>query len=158
MPCPARHCSCVARQCANRDRSTQVQKTCRRSSKTGTSPPFLPLTKPRRQIRCSESWRGMEAREADFALGLHPGSLFQGTQNWLQALHKSEKNQKIGLIPGSERFPGGGHGDPLQHSFLDNPMDRGAWQAIVHRVAKSQTQLKWLSTHTLKNVSLSVIK
>lgn len=55
MPCPARHCSCVARQCANRDRSTQVQKTCRRSSKTGTSPPFLPLTKPRRQIRCSES-------------------------------------------------------------------------------------------------------
>ena len=40
------------------------------------------------------------------------------------------------------RFPGGGHGNPLQYSCLENPMDRGAWQATVHRVAKSQTQLK----------------
>ena len=47
-----------------------------------------------------------------------------------------------GLIPGSGRSPGGGIGNPLQYSFLENPMDRGAWQAIVHGVAKSQTQLK----------------
>ena len=46
-----------------------------------------------------------------------------------------------GLIPGSGRPPGGGSGNPLQYSCLENPMDRGAWQAIVHRVAKSQTQL-----------------
>ena len=46
-----------------------------------------------------------------------------------------------GLIPGSGRSPGGGIGNPLQYSFLENPMDRGAWQAIVHGVAKSQTQL-----------------
>ena len=39
------------------------------------------------------------------------------------------------------RFPGGGHDNPLQYSCLENPLDRGAWQAIVHRVAKSQTQL-----------------
>ena len=44
----------------------------------------------------------------------------------------------VGSIPGLGRFPGGGHGNPFQHSCLENPMNRGAWQAIVHRVAKSQ--------------------
>ena len=52
-----------------------------------------------------------------------------------------------GLIPGSGRPPGGGHGNPLQCSCLENPMDRGAWPATVHGVAKSQTRLKWLSRH-----------
>ena len=42
-----------------------------------------------------------------------------------------------GLIPGSERFPGEGHGNPLQHSCLENPMDRGAWHATVHGTAQS---------------------
>ena len=46
-----------------------------------------------------------------------------------------------GLIPGSGRSPGGGHGNPLQCSSLENPMDRGAWWAAVHRVAKSQTEV-----------------
>jgi len=41
-----------------------------------------------------------------------------------------------GLIPGSRRFPGGGNSNPLQYSCLENPMDRGTWQAIVHWVAK----------------------
>ena len=50
------------------------------------------------------------------------------------------------LIPGSGRALGGGHGNPLQYSWLENPMDRGAWQAVIHRVAKSRTQLKWLGT------------
>jgi len=44
-----------------------------------------------------------------------------------------------GLIPRSGRSPGGGHGNPLQYSCLENPMDRGAWRATVHRVAKSRT-------------------
>ena len=48
----------------------------------------------------------------------------------------------VGSIPGSGRSPGGGHGNPLQYSGLENPMDRGAWQATVHWVVKSQTQLK----------------
>ena len=51
-----------------------------------------------------------------------------------------------GSIPGSERSPGGGHGNPLQHSCLENAMDSGAWQAIVHGVAKSWTQLKLLAS------------
>ena len=45
----------------------------------------------------------------------------------------------VGSIPGFGRFPGGGHGNPLLYSCLKNPMDTGAWQATVHRVAKSQT-------------------
>ena len=61
--------------------------------------------------------------------------------------------RNMGLIPGLGRSPGGGHGNPLvamlpilQYSCLENPMDTGAWQATVHRVAKSQTQLMLLST------------
>ena len=45
----------------------------------------------------------------------------------------------MGLIPGTGRSPRGGNGNPLQCSCLGNTMDRGAWQAIVHRVAKSRT-------------------
>ena len=52
-----------------------------------------------------------------------------------------------GLISGSGRSPGGGHGNTLQYSFLKNPMDREAWRATVHRVIKSRTWLKQLSMH-----------
>ena len=45
----------------------------------------------------------------------------------------------VGSIPGSGRSLGGGHGNPLQCFCLENPMDRGAWWAAVHRVAESQT-------------------
>ena len=47
----------------------------------------------------------------------------------------------LGSIPGLGRFPGGGHGNPLQYSCLGNPMDRGAWLATVHGVSRSQTRL-----------------
>ena len=52
----------------------------------------------------------------------------------------AEDIRDTGLIPGLGRSPGG-HGNPLQSSCLGNPMDRGAWQASVHGVTKSQTQL-----------------
>ena len=48
----------------------------------------------------------------------------------------------MGLIPGLGRSPGRGHRDPFQCSCLENPMDKEAWQATVHRVTQSQTQLK----------------
>ena len=54
-----------------------------------------------------------------------------------------------GAIPGSGRASGEGHGNPPQHSRLENPMDRGTWQATVHGVTKSQTRLKRLSIRTL---------
>ena len=47
-----------------------------------------------------------------------------------------------GLTPGPGRCPGGGRGDPLQYSCPENPMDKGAWWATAHRVAKSRTQQK----------------
>ena len=52
----------------------------------------------------------------------------------------------VGSIPWSGRSSGGGNGHPLQYSCLENPMDRGAWPAIVHQVKKSQIRLKQLST------------
>ena len=57
-----------------------------------------------------------------------------------------------GSIPGLRRSPGGGHGNPLQDSCLENPMDRGAWWATVYGVTKSWT---WLSTHTHTSTPLS---
>ena len=45
--------------------------------------------------------------------------------------------RNVGSIPGLGRSPGGGNGNPLQYSCLDNPTDRGAWRATVHRVAES---------------------
>ena len=59
--------------------------------------------------------------------------------------------REVGLIPGSGRSPGIGNGNLLQYSCLENPNDRGAAQAIVHGVAKSQAPL---STHIHKQVSL----
>ena len=55
-----------------------------------------------------------------------------------------------GLIPVSGRSPGGGNGNPFQFSCLDNSLDRGAWPATVHGVAKSLTQLERLCPHTIK--------
>ena len=63
-----------------------------------------------------------------------------------------------GSIPGSGRFPGGGNGNPLQYSCLENPMDRGAWWATVHGVMKNHTRLKGLSKHDRKSVASLVFR
>ena len=52
-----------------------------------------------------------------------------------------------GLIPELGRSPGEGHSNPLQYSCLENPVDRGAWRAMIHRVTKSRARLKQLSMH-----------
>ena len=52
-----------------------------------------------------------------------------------------------GLILGSGRSPGGGHGNPLQYSYLENPMDRGAWRATAHGVTESDTTEVTACTH-----------
>ena len=49
---------------------------------------------------------------------------------------KAGDMRDVGLIPGSGRSPGGGHSKPLQYSCLENPMNRGSWWAVVHRVAE----------------------
>ena len=57
--------------------------------------------------------------------------------------HRDERS-----IPGSGRSPGGDHGNPPEYSCLENPMDRGTWEATVHRMAQTQTQWKRLGIHT----------
>ena len=56
-----------------------------------------------------------------------------------------------GSIPGSGRSPGGGHDNTLQYSCLENLMDREAWQATIHRITKSHTQLKRLSMQAYRS-------
>ena len=60
---------------------------------------------------------------------------------WLNGEESASYAGDRGSIPGSGRSPGGGHGNPLQYSGLENPMDRGAWWATVHGVAKRRTGL-----------------
>ena len=69
-------------------------------------------------------------------MATHSSILF-GASLVAQLVKKSACNARdLGSIPGSGRSPGGGHGSPLQHSCLENPMDRGAWRATVHEVAR----------------------
>ena len=63
----------------------------------------------------------------------------------VQTAQESACNARdLGLIPGSRRSPGEGNGNPLQYSFLGNPMDRGAWWTTVHGVAESD-KIEWLT-------------
>ena len=97
-------------------------------------------------------------------------SAYDFSVSWLQAsqvaLHqvvvknlpaKAGDGRDAGSIPGLGRSPGGGHGNPLQCSCLENPMDRGAWQTTVHGVAKGWTQLS-IHTHThTRNNNYSIV-
>ena len=68
-------------------------------------------------------------------------------RQWVKNLSANTGDKRdAGSIPGQGRSLGGGHGNPLQYSCLENPMDRGTQWATVHRVAKSQTRLRQLST------------
>ena len=62
-----------------------------------------------------------------------------GLPRWLSGKEFACNAGDPGLIPGSGRYPGEGNGNPLQYSCLENPMDKGCWQATVHRVTESQT-------------------
>ena len=87
----------------------------------------------------------------------HPGALFyilgfkdslhlRGLPSWRLVVKNPPANAgdigDVGSICGSGRSPGGVHANPLQYSCLENPLDRGAWRATVHRVTKSRTPLK----------------
>ena len=98
----------------------------------------------------------VDSREVCVAL-LFPACPFR---NWASQVALVVKNlpanagdiRDEGSIPGLGRSPGGGHGNPLQDSCLENHMDREAWWATVHRVTKTCTWLKRLSTHTPSRV------
>ena len=71
---------------------------------------------------------------------------FPGGASGKEPTCQCRRPRDTGLIPELGRSPGGGHGNPLHYSYLENPMDRGAWRAIVHGVAKCWTRLNRLST------------
>ena len=85
------------------------------------------------------------------------GNLCSCKRNWVGVGQDGIRASQVALVvknvPAnagdirSGRSPGGGHGNPLQYSRLENPMDRGAWWTAVHGVANSLTRLKWLSMH-----------
>ena len=84
-----------------------------------------------------------------------------GFPRWLSGKDSacnSGATEDMGSIPGSGRTPGGGHGNPLHCSCLQNPMDREAWWVLVHRVPKSQTWLKQLSIHAWRKNTWESIK
>ena len=76
--------------------------------------------------------------------------IYGGFRNDSAGIEPSCNAEDAGLILGSGTSPGGEHGNPLQYSCWQNHMDRGAWEATVHGVAESQTQLKLLSTQNLQ--------
>ena len=65
---------------------------------------------------------------------------FPGGANGKEPACQHRRCKRGGLDPGWGRAPGGGHGNPLQYACLESPVDTGAWQATVHRVAQSETQ------------------
>jgi len=70
-----------------------------------------------------------------------------GLPRWFSGTESACNPKDLSSILRLGRSPGGGHSNALQYFWLENPTDGGAWQAIVHRFAKSQTLLKQLSTH-----------
>ena len=86
----------------------------------------------------------------------HTHTSTHGLPQWLRGKESARSAGDVGLITGLERSPGGGHGNPLQYSCLENPMYRGAWRAIKYMgLQRGQTRLKWLGacmcSHTHKN-------
>ena len=89
-------------------------------------------------------------------------SFFWMSFRWLIVVKNLPENagdrRNVDSVPGLGRSPGGGHGNPLQYSCLENSMRWGAQWATVHRVTKSWTPLKWLSIHTHTTLGQSCVK
>ena len=87
------------------------------------------------------------------ARSLNSTYMWSGLPWWLSGKVSTCNAGGAGSTPGSARCPGGGHGNPLQYSCLENPVDRGAWWAAVHKVAKN---LKWPSAHMWSTSGLCI--
>ena len=83
-----------------------------------------------------------------------------GAKWWKNLPANTEDLRDASLVPGSGRYPGGSHNNPLQYSCLENPMDRGTWWATVHGVAKSRTRLSdfTFTVHSTGNYSQYPVK
>ena len=92
-------------------------------------------------MNCGRRWegRGEEQNLVVWTVQWPQGA--SQVAQWVKDLPNAGDTGDMGLIPGLGT-PGEGNGNPLHYSCLENPKDRGAWWATVHRVAKSQTRLK----------------
>ena len=117
----------------------RLVRTCWRAQETQLSDPWWP------------EWEGNPEKRG--------GINTYGASQVVLVVKKPPTNEgdarDVGSVPGSGRSPGGGHGNPLWYSCLENPMDKEAWQAIVHRVTQRWTQLK--RQHTSMDVYIQLI-
>ena len=81
--------------------------------------------------------------------------LLRGYPGGISSKESACQYRRCGQVPGSERFPGVGNGNPLQYSCLGNSMDRGAWQAIVHGVTKESDMTEYTHMHILSQEAQS---
>ena len=115
----------------------------------GSGPEHGPLT-----FQVLRSWPGHTTTTRDVVGStcgnnpqLPPAAGFPGGSVVKNPLANAGDKREVGWIPGLGRSPAAGNGNPLQYSCLANPMDRGAWWVVVHRVAESQTLSDWACTH-----------
>ena len=80
---------------------------------------------------------------------LQDGGTAVGEKETVSAAQTSSFTRGVMCFLGYLHALGEGHGNPLQYSWLENPMDRGTWETVIHRVTKSQIKWKQLSTHAL---------
>ena len=109
-----------------------------------SGPYFFLLAFPDSLLKCSGPGLAGFQGLAEFTLGFPSGSVIKNPPA------NAGDARDVGSIPGSGRSPGVGNGHPLQYFCLENPMNRGAWRATVHGVAKIQT---WLSRHALTHIT-----
>ena len=93
------------------------------------------------------NWTTTEGKSRDFIM-IHKTLSFPGGVSGKELACQCRRHKRYGFNPWIGMIPGGEHRNPLHYPCLENPTDWGAWWAIVHRVAKSWKQLKWLSMHT----------
>ena len=100
--------------------------------------PLLPASQRQHPVSSVMKFDPQEVTESKRSPDYFPTSLFRGFPGGSRGKESACNAGNPGSIPGPGRPPGEGHGNPLQYSCLQNPMDRGAWWATVHGVAKSR--------------------
>ena len=106
----------------------------------------MSLSELRELVRDREAWRAVIHGVAKSRTRLSDWSdliwsFLKGFPGGSDGKESTCNARDLGLVPGSGKSPGEGNGHPLQYSYLENSMGRGAWQVAVHRVAKSRTRL-----------------
>ena len=112
-----------------------------------TFPPLQSLRSTESNIWIRKQRNAVTPQLMNIYYRVHISQGFPGGTSRKESTCRCRRHRDSGLISGSGRYPGEGHGNPLQYYCLENPMERRVWWAIVHRIAKSWTQLSDLA-HT----------